>query len=256
MLAETARRLRAIPLAVSPKNVPSVSLVGEIFVRRDEFSRKNIVDYLEQKGFMVRVAPVGEYFCYSNYVILSGLGERAFSLQDRIKMKMTARVQLFWERRIKAILAESGLYHFEMIDVAKTIRGVSHLMNENMRGETILTLGLALREILEPSCGVVSIGPFGCMPSRVAESMLKKELTGRGKAKVSDKASSPFGAGENFPFLAIETDGSSFPQIIEANLEAFVLRARRLHEQLQHNAQRPVKQRRWSAVALRSFLFS
>jgi len=34
----------------------------------------------------------------------------------------------------------------------------------------------------------------------------------------------------NMPFLAIESDGSPFPQIIEARLETFAIQALRLHE--------------------------
>jgi hypothetical protein len=37
---------------------------------------------------------------------------------------------------------------------------------------------------------------------------------------------------ENLPFLAIESDGSPFPQIIDAKLETFCLRAERLHNRL------------------------
>jgi len=37
---------------------------------------------------------------------------------------------------------------------------------------------------------------------------------------------------DELPFLAIESDGSPFPQIITAKLEAFCLRARRLHDRL------------------------
>jgi len=256
VIVSIARRLRAIPLKANPRDVPIISLIGEIFVRRDEFSRKNIVEYLEAKGFMVRVAPVGEYFCYSGYVVNTGLGERRFNLRDRIKMKMTSRVQQFWEYSIKALFGESGLYHPEMIDVAKTIKGIPHLINENLRGECVLTVGLAMREILEPSCGVVSIGPFGCMPSRVAEAMLKKEMNGKGKNRMDPDAAHHHNPDEPFPFLAIETDGSSFPQIIEANLEAFVLRARRLHNQLQQKA-KPAKLRKiWNPVSVRSFFLS
>jgi predicted nucleotide-binding protein (sugar kinase/HSP70/actin superfamily) len=121
-----------------------------------------------------------------------------------------------------------------MIDVAKTIDGVKHLINVNFRGECILTVGLSLREILEESCGVISIGPFGCMPSRVAEAVLKKEMDVRGKARMPgwDEKAHLFADIDTFPFLSIETDGSPFPQLIEANLEAFVLQARRVHEKL------------------------
>ena len=38
--------------------------------------------------------------------------------------------------------------------------------------------------------------------------------------------------GRKLPFLAIETDGNAFPQIIEARIEAFSLQAKRLHEKM------------------------
>ena len=37
---------------------------------------------------------------------------------------------------------------------------------------------------------------------------------------------------EVLPFLAIESDGSPFPQLINAKLEAFYLAAQRLHRRL------------------------
>jgi predicted nucleotide-binding protein (sugar kinase/HSP70/actin superfamily) len=250
LLSNLSARLSRIPLEKDPRDVPVVSLVGEIFVRREEFSRKNVVDYLQDHGFMVKVAPVGEYLCYGNYVINRGLGDREFTLKDHVKMKITVGAQEWWERKIKSILASSGLYRFEMIDVAETIHGVKHLLNENFRGECILTVGLAMREILHDSCGIVSIGPFGCMPSRVAEAMLKKELTVEGKARApggNGRAGRLSGI-EDLPFLAIETDGSPFPQLTEANLEAFVLRARRVHEALM-GAKRPASRPRETMLA-------
>jgi predicted CoA-substrate-specific enzyme activase len=235
ILSTIARRISRIKLRHDPRNVPVVSLVGEIFVRRDEFSRKNIVDYLEGHGFAVKVAPIAEYMCYGNFVINSGLGEREFTLGEQLKMKLTAQVQQWWERRIKSIMAGSGLYRFEMIDVEKTIEGVKHIVNPNFRGEAILTIGLSMREILHDSCGVISIGPFGCMPSRVSESILKKEMNADGKARMfgaTGGAPKPFDTNGAFPFLAIETDGTPFPMLVEANLEAFIVQARRLHHKM------------------------
>lgn len=232
LLENIASRLSSIPLKKDPHKIPVISLIGEIYVRREEFSRKNIIDYLEDHGFAVKVAPIAEYLCYSNYVVNSGLGEAQFSFKEQLRMKLTAQVQEWWERRIKMIFAASGLYKFEMIDVAKTIKGVNHLISEQFRGEAILTVGLALREILNDSCGVISIGPFGCMPSRVAESILKKEMNMEGKNRMLNWQDSAkyFSQIDNFPFLALETDGSPFPQLIEANLEAFILQAKRIHK--------------------------
>jgi len=234
LLQLVSMHLGTIPLKGDPRDVPVISLVGEIFVRRDEFSRKNIVDYFEKRGFRVRIAPLAEYICYSNYVVNNGLGERKFTFHDQIKMRLTASVQEWWERRIKSILSASGLYRFEMIEVDKTIGGIKHLLDENFRGECILTVGLGMREILEDSCGVVAIGPFGCMYSRMAEAMLNKEMDVTGKKRMPGWESRVSGYRDigTLPFLSIETDGNPFPQLIEANLESFVLQAHRVHQKI------------------------
>jgi predicted CoA-substrate-specific enzyme activase len=248
LLSVISRDLSKIPLSRKPSDVPAVSLIGEYFVRKDDFSRMNIVDYLHSHGFMVRVAAAHEYLCYSNYVINTGLGEGRFSAREQFTLLLTAGVQEWWERRIKSVLAGSGLYTLEMTEVARTIRGVGHLINENFRGEAILTVGSALREIVDHSCGVIAIGPFGCMPSRVAEAILKKEMNVRGKRRVSGTRGASAGLQDDdaLPFLSIETDGNPFPQTVEAGLEAFVLQARRLHEKLHVH----VKQRRPALIGL------
>jgi predicted CoA-substrate-specific enzyme activase len=231
-LSNCAQKLSTIELKRPLDQIPTVSLIGEIYVRLDEFSRKNIVDYLEHEGIRVRVAPISEYLCYSNFVVNTGLGEREFTLKEKIKMRLTAEVQEWWESRIKVILSTSGLYHPENIEVDKTINSAEHLVDQNFRGETILTVGLGMREILSDSCGVISIGPFGCMPSRMAEAILKKEMTVEGKNRVSGGSVDRivYRDLDKLPFLAIETDGSPFPQLVEANMEAFIIQVLRVHE--------------------------
>lgn len=234
VLTNINTRLKQIPLKQDPNTVPVISLIGEIFVRQEEFSRQNITNYLEERGFMVKVAPVSEYLCYSNYLINKGLGRPKLSLLEQAKAKITMRVQTWWEKYIKSILAKSGLYKFEMQNIANTIHAAQHLINENLMGEGILTVGLGLREILHDSCGVVSIGPFGCMPSRLAESILRKEMNVIGKQRLAgwEQKALKFKDINTFPYLFIETDGNPFPQMIEANLEAFILQAKRVHKRM------------------------
>ncbi|MDR0330998.1 MAG: hypothetical protein LBH93_04760 [Chitinispirillales bacterium] len=229
---KVVKRLSKIPLKIKPEEVPVVSVIGEIFVRRDEFCRKNITDYLENRGFAAKVAPISEFLCYSNYVLNSNPPDIEQTLKERIRVRLTSKLQDWWERRIKTALAKCGLYKFEMVEVEKTLEASKHLIDIRLRGEAVLTVGLALREILHDSCGVISIGPFGCMPSRVSEAILKKEMNVAGKARLPgwEKKAHEYADIGDFPFLAVETDGSPFPQLIEANLEAFALQAGRLHE--------------------------
>jgi predicted nucleotide-binding protein (sugar kinase/HSP70/actin superfamily) len=82
---------------------------------------------------------------------------------------------------------------------------------------------------------VIAIGPFGCMPNRLSEAILSEMMT-REEKLISDPDNEHLRViladVDNLPFLAIESDGSPFPQIISAKLEAFCLRARRLHERI------------------------
>jgi hypothetical protein len=71
------------------------------------------------------------------------------------------------------------------------------------------------------------------MPSRVAEAILVKEMNIEGKKLASNKEINI--NSKNLPFLAIETDGNLFPQIIQSKLEIFMLQADRLHKELAEN---------------------
>lgn len=122
-----------------------------------------------------------------------------------------------------------------MIDVDKTINYANSLISEQLVGESILTTGLALREILDESCGVISIGPFNCMPSRLSEAILNKEMTLEGKYRNGKMGRN--GYPENLttlPFLYIESDGNAFPQITQSKIEIFMMQSEKVHEAIKN----------------------
>ena len=84
-------------------------------------------------------------------------------------------------------------------------------------------------------------GPFVCMPNRLAEAILSETMTARDKL-ATDPADPALRAVladiDDLPFLAIETDGAPFPQLIAAKLDAFLLRAGRIHERMRAAAGR------------------
>jgi predicted CoA-substrate-specific enzyme activase len=235
-LATAAERLRTILLTRPIEEAPAVLLTGEIFVRHDELSCRWLVERLAEKGFITRVSPIGEFLYYVDYIYKHRLSKEAQTLGDRLRLLIRPAVQRRIEHRAKRVLARSGLYRPEPVDIARTMQAGSLLMDPRFLGEAVLTVGSAVREILRVVSGVISIGPFGCMPSRVAEAILSETMhaerlpetdhTGRTVARLG-------GLGA-LPFLAIETDGAAFPQLVEARLEAFCLQAQRLHERLRH----------------------
>jgi hypothetical protein len=73
------------------------------------------------------------------------------------------------------------------------------------------------------------------MPNRLSEAILNEAMNRDGKLATdpsNERLRSTLTHVDDLPFLAIESDGSSFPQVINANLEAFCLRAERLHNSM------------------------
>jgi predicted nucleotide-binding protein (sugar kinase/HSP70/actin superfamily) len=234
-LVHTAGRLHKIPLKQPVETVPTISLSGEIFVRRDALSRQNITERLAEKGFATTCSPVAEWVLYSNYMVDQGLTARSMTMLEKLKFKIRNKFQARYEKRIKSILSGSGLVHAEPIDIDTFINNASSYITKELPGEAVLTVGGSLTEIVSHSCGVIAIGPFGCMPNRLSEAILNETMTRQGKLATepeNDQLKAVLTDIEDLPFLAIESDGSPFPQLIDAKLETFCLRAERLHRRL------------------------
>jgi predicted nucleotide-binding protein (sugar kinase/HSP70/actin superfamily) len=240
-LARCAERLKGIPLCRRPEEVPVISLTGEIFVRRDALSRQYLTERLAEKGFATRCAPVAEWVHYCDHLVTHGCNREMLDARRRLRLRLRNFFQGRYERRIKSILARSGLVTADGPEVGAIIANARPHLSPDLTGEAVLTVGGSLTEVLRYSCGVIAIGPFGCMPNRLAEAILSETMTARDKL-ATDPADPALRAVladiDDLPFLAIETDGAPFPQLITAKLEAFLLRAGRIHERMRAAAGR------------------
>ena len=234
-LERSAARLQKIALQKPVAEVPTIYLAGEIFVRRDGLSRQYLTENLAKRGFATICAPVIEWMHYADYLADSNLSEYRLSLMEKFQMMLRRKFKRKYEIRIKKRLARSNLVHATPIDVAKIIENAAPFVSPQLKGEAILTVGSALTEIVTSACGVIAIGPFGCMPNRLAEAILAEAMTPATKLSIDRQAArqkSVLTQIDDLPFLAIESDGSPFPQLIDAKLDTFCLRARRLHTKI------------------------
>ena len=233
-------------LARFEKNYPiqdavKVSLTGEIYVRREGFSRQFIVERLAEKGILVKAVPLVEWLYYSDHCVTHSLSTRAtFAAKCGVKFKTL--LMRGDERDIQQRLSLSGFYEPCRVDMEYLMKKGAQLVDPQLNGETILTVGGTLSEVGDTSHGVISIGPFGCLPCRVAESIITKRLTEE-KDRFS-RNNAEFWAAQKtelpLPFLAIESDGNPFPQVVEARIESLALSAHRLRNELRENACRTV----------------
>ena len=120
-----------------------------------------------------------------------------------------------------------------------------HLVSPFLRGEVPTTTGSAIHSIVDSACGVISIGPFACLPSRMVESLLKPNMNLEHKEKedgVTPITTELKKQGvTNLPFLPIESDGNPFTQVVQAQFEVFCLQAKRMHERMQLAKERAKK---------------
>ena len=234
-LKKSALVFKKIPTKHHYKDVPTVLLAGEIFVRREALSRQYITEKMAEKGFATVCSPIAEWILYSDYLVENGLTEEPLIGMEKLGFHIKKKVMRHVEKKVKSALSKSGLVHATPLDIKPIIDKGAKYISPDLPGEAILTVGSALDEIANHVSGVIAIGPFGCMPNRLAESILNEAMTKEDKIASepnNEKVKAILSDIDSLPFLAIESDGSPFPQLINAKLETFLLRAKRLHEKM------------------------
>jgi predicted nucleotide-binding protein (sugar kinase/HSP70/actin superfamily) len=160
ILARAAAELRSVK---TDRRIPTVAVVGEIYVRCDPFANDFVIDKLEQRGIRARFAPFSEWLEYTDYVHV-GSGHRA-----GLSARLSTRVQ-------NSILARTYRLMAEILDwpartsVRETIAAARPYVREDLAGEAVLTVGGPIHELQHGVIdGVVSVGPLECMPNKISE---------------------------------------------------------------------------------------
>jgi len=231
----TSKRLRQIPLKITLEEAPEIAVMGEIFVRRDSFSNKDIARRLAQRGFIARISHISEWIYYLSYMINNKLHIPNYTFWGWIEFYISDVIQRKIEKEIKDILSESGLYKTELVDIEDIIKYSKHILPHNLKGEPGMILGTMMRDIFTKYAGIINIGPFSCMPVRFTESIANNILDMKSKMDAYKYAGihikeNGFKEKDRIPFLTVEVDGNPWTQIIEARFESFCLQASRVAE--------------------------
>jgi len=235
-LKKTAEVFRHIPLRKPFKNPKYIGVVGEIFVRRDHFSLMGIPEKLADHGFVMLDAPVSEWVRYTDFLRDIEMLKEKRNFIGKVEFLISDYVQDYYEKNVKKILRKSGLYDMDLINIRKYMDHSTHFFPLELTGEPGLSMGAALHHYIDKYCGTISVGPFGCMNSRMAEAVATVEMTIDGKEKAVSNAGHPKDYSDVkdhidvLPFLSLELDGNPFSQIDESRLETFMMQATRLHD--------------------------
>ncbi len=227
---------KKVPSRIPIEKARYIALLGEIYVRRDLFSHKYLNKIFAQKGFVLKIAYISEWIYYVDYLLKIGLLEPEKSFRKKFEREIRHYFMRASEKKIKKTLSKSGYYKYSLTEIKPLLEHSKHIIPLDFKGEPGLTLGISMYETLEKYCGIINLGPFGCMPTRFTEAVAIPEMKVEKKIEVckqnepSYELSSIFNGNMSIPFLTIEVDGNVFPQVIEARLEAFTLQAERTAE--------------------------
>jgi predicted nucleotide-binding protein (sugar kinase/HSP70/actin superfamily) len=152
---------------------PRIGIVGEIFVRSNQFANDFLVRKLEALGAQCSVPPLEEWLDYIDYqrrrrsrLLLDG------NWKDWIKQKMT---QIYMERVVEPIRKQfdGAIKNFTReLPTQKILnRGCTYL-TPAVEGEAILSMGRVVEYAEHGFNGVVNVIPFGCMPGTIVSLLL------------------------------------------------------------------------------------
>jgi predicted nucleotide-binding protein (sugar kinase/HSP70/actin superfamily) len=237
-LGLTARRLHEIPLKQPYSETARIGFNGEFYVRKDAFSNLGLAHRLARKGFLVSTATLTEIMYYMSYMQKHGIKKARYTAAGWLEGLISAKTQRIVERKIKGILAASGLVDCEMADIDSTTRFAGPVVPKDFDGEQVLVAGMTFRDAFSKYCGIVNVGPFGCIQTRLADAVTVPSADMKGKCEIYDSLGieySPpagFTGDERIPFLTVESDGNPYPQLLEARFESFCLQAERIAEKM------------------------
>jgi predicted CoA-substrate-specific enzyme activase len=145
------------------REVPSVLVVGEIYVRSDPFANDFIAKALERRGIRAKLEPVSEYLQYSDYI----------AHKHGLKSKLADRVEHWVRKRLLTLChhaAAAPLGWPEHASIPEVFEAASPYVREELEVETPLTIGVPVRAYRRGEIdATVSVGPLECMPNKIAE---------------------------------------------------------------------------------------
>lgn len=224
-LKKIGKQVATIPLKRKMADCPKVLIVGEIYVRRDDFAVDELIELFSRKEIIAKVSGLGEWIHYLDFV-------RTYDLKKRIKLLpwfkqifskeridlTKLNIEKAWkhntEHAIKKALEPSNLIPSSPDDMEKIMENSStHFVNHELNSEITVSTGSAATAMSEGYSGVVNISPFACLIGRVIEGLY-----------------TPWARERNYPTMSVEIDGNQLPPNIINKLNIFIINVLRFRD--------------------------
>lgn len=229
-LRRAADRLAKVPLKGSLDDVKKVLIMGEIYVRRDNFSVEEVSQMLISKGIYPKVTGVTEWIHYTDFArkfIMEGRRKREgwlrTLLHGGLKDEAVYLIDKVWkdnvEEKIASALRPTGLIPHVPHDMNEIIgEGQREFVDPELESEATVSPAVGAAAMNDGYSGVVIIAPFCCLPGRLIEGVY-----------------APWAKARDYPVLALENDGQPYPPNVVSRMEVFAHNVLRFESKRHHN---------------------
>ena len=208
---DVAREARAAFDAISvdrTQQKPLIGVIGEIFVRSNQFANNFVVRRVEDLGGEASQPPLEEWIDYIGWE-----RKRDFMLEGDLKGLMIEKfADVFQERAIKRLskIFDGAIENFQYeAPTSEILKRGRRYLHEAIKGEAVLSMGRSVEYYELGFSGIINMVPFNCIPGTIVTALMKKFREDH----------------EGMPFLNLVYDGNE--QVgEETRLEAFMYQAK------------------------------
>ena len=164
---------RAARIPQKKRTKPLVGIVGEIYVRNNQFANEGLITVIEEYGGEAWLTPITEWLMYVSS--LRNIRQmRLPMLSTKTWGTMATHAwQRHWEHKLYS--ATGGLLkdRYEP-PINEVMNEGSRYMKINIGGEAILTIGRTVKFAEQQAKMVINCAPFGCMPGTVTTALFQQ----------------------------------------------------------------------------------
>jgi len=202
------RRIGALPRSRDPRDCPRVVVTGDFFTRFSPFFIEGVRDLYAAHGIILKPVDLADLVLYGAYDDVAGTanawgmkpGNLAFAKactrifqpdgKEYLQRWLAFQTQQRVEQYYRGVFQPCGLLVADHNDVATLFERAAEHVSPTIFGETIPAVGKGVAAADEGYDGTLLIGPFNCLPYRIAEAILR-----------------PLSLQRGVPMLTYESDG-------------------------------------------------
>jgi predicted nucleotide-binding protein (sugar kinase/HSP70/actin superfamily) len=184
-------RIAALPRTLEPAACPRVVVTGDFFTRFSPFFMEGVRDLYAARGIILKPVDLTDLVLYGAYDDIAGAANnwgmkpgnlalakactRIFQpdgkqyLQNWLKYQTQRRVEEYY----RGIFQASGLLIADSNDVATLFDRAAEHVSPTLFSEALPAVGKGIEAAAEGYDGTLLIGPFNCLPYRIAEAILR-----------------------------------------------------------------------------------